>query len=91
MDKTTDCNPIEIQEAEELGMKIVDNLNEFVLNFNVNELQFDVEELYAKAQELGLDAGDLSEYGYDSKDSKCPGGKCVSKPHMRGIDYFLNQ
>ena len=46
MDNTSNCNPIDVQEAEEIGLKLANNLSDFVLNFDLSSLQFDAQKMY---------------------------------------------
>lgn len=61
------------------------------MNVNIMNAQFDVNSLYEEAQKLGLDAGDLSEYGFDVKSKACGGHTCLRKENFKNYDDFLNK
>ena len=61
------------------------------MNVNIMNAQFDVNAMYEEAQKLGLDAGDLSEYGFDVKSAACGGNTCLRKENFKNYDDFLNK
>lgn len=61
------------------------------MNVNIMNAQFDVDALYEEAQKLGLDAGDLSDYGFDVKSAACGGSTCLRKENFKNYDDFLNK
>lgn len=40
---------------------------------------------------MGLDAGDLEDYGFDPKSTKCNGCLCMDKKKIKNFDDFYNQ
>ena len=46
MKGANNCNAIDVQEAEELGVKLANNLSDYVLNFDLSSLQFDARKMY---------------------------------------------
>lgn len=83
-----DCQEVDVQQIEQAGIDIVNQVNDFVMNVDVTNLQFDVAKLYENAQKIGLDAGDLSEYGFE-KGSKCGGQVCFNENKIRSIKDIL--
>lgn len=48
------------------------------MNLDLTSMQFDAGALYEEAKKVGIDAGDLAEYGFDLKSSKCGGKTCFN-------------
>jgi hypothetical protein len=48
-------------------------MTDYLLNIDITKASFDIDLMHEEAQKLGLDFGDLSEYGFDIKSSKCGG------------------
>ena len=44
--------------------------------------------MYEEAQKIGLDVGDLEDYGFDLKGSKCGGSPCLDKDKIRNFKEF---
>ena len=60
------------------------------MNVDVMSAQFDASKLFEDAQKLGLDIGDLQEYGFDLKGSKCSTNNCSGREFMMGLDERMN-
>jgi hypothetical protein len=74
-----------------MGTQVLSSIQNYVMNVNIMNAQFDVDALYDEAKKLGLDAGDLSEYGFDVKSSACGGNTCLRKENFKDYDDFLNK
>ena len=72
----TECSNNEIEELEEYGLKVAEQVQDFVMSIDVVENQFSLHDLYEQAQKLGLDLDDLKEYGFDVKGVNCGGKLC---------------
>ena len=59
-----------------MGQQIAETFQDYVMNINVLEAQFDPALMLDEANKLGLDFGDLKDYGYDPKNSKCAQNAC---------------
>ena len=68
-----------------------DQFNDFMLNVDVMNIQFDVDQMCNSAKKMGLDAGDLSEYGFDWKSSKCQEKTCWNPDHIKSYDDLINK
>ena len=44
-----------------------------------------------EAQKLGIDVGNLAEYGFDVKSSKCGGKTCLDKEKFRDMNVALDR
>lgn len=74
-----DCSKVDVQHLEQAGMEAINNLQDYIQNIEITSAQFDVDVLVEEASKLGMDFGDLSEYGFDLKNSKCGNKPCFSK------------
>lgn len=83
-----DCNEVDVQEMEQAGLDIYNQVNDFVQNVDITNIQFDIVKLYENAQKIGLDAGDLSDYGFQ-KGQKCSGQVCFSEDKIRNFKDAL--
>ena len=57
----------------------------------MTKAQFNVDMVFEEAQKLGLDFGDLEEYGFDVKSSKCGGQTCIRKENFKDLNDALNK
>ena len=73
-----ECSEFEIQQAEEISIKMAETVQDMAMNVDLTNLQFDAHSLYEEAQKLGMDAGDLEDYGFEPK-GKCSNTACIDK------------
>ena len=81
---------MDIQELEAMGHKITESVSNYMMNVDIMSAQFDPYLLFDEAQKLGLDIGDLKEYGFDPKGSKCSTGNCNGREFMMDLDEKIN-
>ena len=80
----------DVQQIEEMGMELAQNVKDYVVNVDITNIQFDAVQMYEEARKLGLDAGDLSEYGFEEK-GKCTNLSCINRDKVKSwSDYFDN-
>ena len=87
--KEVDCCQVDIQEIEELGVSLVSNVRDYVMNVDITNIQFDPVHIYEEARKIGLDAGDLSEYGFEKR-GKCTNISCLDRNKVKDFSDYLD-
>ena len=85
-----DCQDVNVEELERIGLDVLANIQDIALNVDLNDAQYSIHKLYEEGRKLGLDAGDLSEYGFELKSSKCGGKSCIPVENIRNFEDFTN-
>lgn len=88
---TIDCNQVDIDQIEQAGTAIINNIQEMVLNIDLRDAQFDIDKLYEEAQKIGVDVGDLSDYGFDPNSPSCGGKTCFRPDQFKNIDDLMSR
>ena len=84
-----DCSQVDVQQIEEMGMELAQNVKDYVVNVDITNIQFDAVQMYEEARKLGLDAGDLQNYGFDTQ--SCNGNLCINRNSFKKLDDALNK
>ena len=85
-----DCSQVDVEEIENAGLEVVENVKDMVVNVNIADMQFDIDAMYEEAKKLGLDAGDLVDYGFEKRPG-CGGKSCFNPDKIKNYDDFLNK
>lgn len=85
-----DCQDVNVEDLEQVGLNVLANIQDIALNVDLNDAQYSIHKLYEEGRKLGLDAGDLSEYGFELKSSKCGGKSCIPAENIRNFEDFTN-
>ena len=70
-------------------MELASNVRNYVANVDITNIQFDAVAIYDEARKLGLDAGDLSEYGFEEK-GKCTNISCLDRTKVKNFSDYLD-
>ena len=86
-----DCEQVDIDQIEQAGSAIINNIQDMVLNVDLRHAQFDVDKFYEEAKKIGIDIGDLSDYGFDPNSSSCGGKTCFRPDQFKNFDEFMSR
>ena len=77
-----------MEKLEEVGLSFLSDVKDIVTNIDLDDAQYNILKLYEAGRALGLDAGDLADYGFEVKSSKCGGKSCIPIDKIKSFDDF---